>query len=119
VAGSTLVFFAAPYIIYVFFNGRPALPVLLLRILSFVPVIVCLNIPAYQVLLAFDRKKSYFRVLASATGVNLAANLLFCSAWGAVGTTISIIITELFVTIGLNWELYKNNLSAFIKPSSI
>jgi polysaccharide transporter, PST family len=119
VTGSALVFFTAPYIVYVFFNGRPALPVLLLRILSFVPVIVCLNIPAYQVLLAFDRKKSYFRILASATVVNLAANLLFCSVWGAVGTAISIILTELFVTIGLNWELYKNNLSAFIKPSSI
>ena len=40
-------------------------------------------------------------------------------SFGAVGTTISIIITEFFVTIGLNWELYKNKLLEFIKPGPI
>jgi hypothetical protein len=33
-----------------------------------------------------------------------------------VGTAVSIIVTELFVTSGLNWELYKNELTAFVKP---
>ena len=114
--GCAGVFIFSPYIIEVFLGRKEALPVLLLRILSFVPVIVCLNIPAYQVLLAFDRKKSYFQVLVSAMFVSLITNLLFCYSWGAVGTTVSIIVTELFVTSGLNWELYKNELTAFVKP---
>jgi polysaccharide transporter, PST family len=114
--GCTGVFFLSPYVIQIFLGRKEELPVLLLRILSFVPIIVCLNIPAYQVLLAFDRKRSYFRILVSAMFVSLITNLLFCSGWGAVGTTVSIVITELFVTSGLNWELYKNKLTAFVKP---
>jgi PST family polysaccharide transporter len=117
-AGCAVVFFFSPFIIHIFLNNRPDLPVLLLRILAFVPVIVCLNIPAYQILLAFNQKKSYLRILASATVVNLAINLLLCSTWGPVGTTLSIVITELFVTIGLNWELHKKHLSAFINPGN-
>jgi polysaccharide transporter, PST family len=107
-------FIFSPQIIYIFIKEKPALPVLLLRMLSFVPVIVCLNIPAYQLLLAFDRKKSYLRIFGFATVINIAANILMVNEWGATGTVLSIILTELFITIGLNCELYKNNLSGFI-----
>lgn len=112
--GCMAVFILSPYIIHIFLGREEELPVLLLRILSFVPVVVCLNIPAYQVLLAFDLKKSYFHILVSAMIVSLVANLVFCFSWGAVGTTVSIIVTELFVTSGLNWELYKNKLAGFV-----
>jgi len=112
--GCIAVFILSPYIIQIFLGRTEDLPVLLLRILSFVPVVVCLNIPAYQVLLAFDLKKSYFKILVSAMIVSLIANLVFCFSWGAVGTAVSIIVTELFVTSGLNWELYKNKLTGFV-----
>jgi PST family polysaccharide transporter len=118
--GCGVVFFFAPLIISILTGDKGAEPaVLLLRMLAFVPVIVCLNIPAYQVLLAFDRKRSYFRIYGSATLLNLAANLVLCRPLGAIGTTISIGITEIFVTVGLNWELYKNKLFEFIKPRAI
>jgi len=120
ILGCAGVFFFSPWVISVLMgNRRSGMPVLLLRILAFVPVVVCLNIPAYQVLLAFDRKKSYLRILTSATVLNLLVNLLLCRIWGPVGTTLSIIVTELFVTCGLNWELYKNNLFAYIKSGII
>jgi PST family polysaccharide transporter len=114
------VFIFSPWLISLLMGGgKSELPVLLLRMLAFVPVVVCLNIPAYQVLLAFDRKKSYLRILTGATVLNLLVNLLLCRLWGPVGTALSIIITELFVTIGLNWELYKSNLFQFIKSGII
>jgi polysaccharide transporter, PST family len=120
VLGCAGIFVFSPWVISVLMgNRRSGMPVLLLRILAFVPVVVCLNIPAYQVLLAFDRKKSYLRILTGATVLNLLVNLLLCRIWGPVGTTLSIIITELFVTCGLNWELYKNNLFAYIKSGLI
>ncbi len=112
--GCIAVFILSPYIIHIFLGRVEDLPVLLLRILSFVPVVVCLNIPAYQILLAFDLKKSYFQILVSAMIVCLIANLVFCYSWGAVGTAVSIVVTELFVTSGLNWELYKNKLTGFV-----
>jgi PST family polysaccharide transporter len=117
--GCCVLFFFSKQIIFIFIGNEYFLPVLLLRLLSFVPVIVCLNIPAYQVLLAFDHKKSYVRILTLGTVVNLIANILLVNIWGATGTAISIIITELFITIGLNLELYKSNLISFIKPESL
>ncbi len=118
-AGCTIVFILSPFIIQIFLGTREPLPIILLRMLSFVPVVVCLNIPAYQVLLAFNRKKSYFNILVSATIVSLLTNLVFCYTWGAVGTAVSIIVTELFVTSGLNWELYKNKLASFVNAGSL
>ena len=117
--GCIVLFIFSPQVIYIFIKEKPALPVLLLRMLSFVPVIVCLNIPAYQLLLAFDRKKSYLRIFGFATVINIAANILMVNEWGATGTVLSIILTELFITAGLNRELYKNKLSGFISPGMI
>ncbi|MEP6747748.1 MAG: polysaccharide biosynthesis C-terminal domain-containing protein, partial [Bacteroidota bacterium] len=113
-AGCSLLFFLSPQILHVFLTDTPALPVLLLRMLSFVPVIVCLNMPAYQLLLAFDRKKSYLLILGLATVINIAANVLLVTSLGATGTVLSIIITELFITGGLNQQLYKNNLAGYL-----
>lgn len=107
--------FSSP-IIHIFLNTQTDLSIFLLQMLSFVPLIVCLNIPAYQLLLAFNGKKSYSSVLVIATIVNIISNLLLCNAWGAIGTVISIILTEIFITIGLNYQLYKNKLYHFISP---
>ena len=117
--GSIILFIFSPQVIYIFIKEEAALPVLLLRLLSFVPVIVCLNIPAYQLLLAFDRKKSYLRIFGFATIINIAANILLANEWSATGTVFSIILTELFISIGLNRELYKNDLAGFISPGFI
>lgn len=114
--GCIILFIFSPQVVYIFIKEESALPVLLLRMLSFVPVIVCLNIPAYQLLLVFDKKKSYLRIFGFATIINITANIFLANEWGATGTVFSIIITELFITAGLNRELYKNNLSGFISP---
>ena len=106
-ASCSILFFFSGFIVSIFLGNRSAMAVQLLRILAFVPVIVCLNIPAYQVLLGLNLKKSYLRVLVSGTIVNLVANLLLVNVWGAIGTTISIIITELFITGGLNVEMWR------------
>lgn len=117
--GCSALFALSPYIIQIFLGGEHDLPILLLRILSFVPVIVCINIPANLLLLAFNRKKSYMRIPLTAAALNLVINLLFCSSWGPVGTALSVVVTELFVTSGLNWELYKNKLAEFVNPRII
>lgn len=113
-AGCSLLFILSPQIVHIFLKGSPALPVILLRMLSFVPVVVCLNIPAYQLLLAFNRKKSYVTILGLATIISIAANILLVNSLSANGTVLSIIITELFITAGLTSELYKHNLAGYI-----
>lgn len=116
VAGCGIIFTLSPQIISFFLKDGSTLPVVLLRILSVVPVIVCLNIPAYQILIALEHKKSYLRILGLATVINIVTNILLVNIWGAVGTAISILVTELFITAGLNWELKKNNFVDDILP---
>lgn len=112
-------FILSPQVTQIFVSDESSLPGRLLRMLSLVPIIVCLNIPAYQILLSFDQKKSYLRILTIGTIINIVANLFFAYRWGASGTVLAIILTEIVITIGLNYELYKNKLTDYIKPKTI
>ena len=114
-AGSGIVFIFSHQITQIFVGNESDLPGLLLRMLSLVPIIVCLNIPAYQILLGFNLKDSYLRILTLGAIINIGLNIFLANLWGAVGTAIAIIITELFITIGLNKELRKKNLIDYIK----
>ena len=114
-AGSGIVFIFSHQITQIFVGNESDLPGLLLRMLSLVPIIVCLNIPAYQILLGFNLKDSYLRILTLGAIINIGLNIFLANLWGAVGTAIAIIITELFITIGLNKELQKKNLIDYIK----
>jgi PST family polysaccharide transporter len=114
-AGSLMVFFFSPEIISLFTSTESEIPAVTLRMLSLVPVIVCLNIPAYQILVSLDLKKSYLRILTMGALVNFIVNISFADLWGALGTAAAIIITEIFITIGLNTELYKNKLTDYLK----
>lgn len=114
-AGSCTVFIFSHQITQIFVGNESDIPGLLLRMLSLVPIIVCLNIPAYQILLGFDLKKSYLGVLTLGAIINIGLNIFLANMWGAVGTVIAIIITELFITIGLNKELHRKDLTDYIK----
>jgi len=117
--GCSVVFILSPQITQIFVGNGSSLPSLLLRMLSFVPIIVCLNIPANLILLSLNKKKSYLRVSILGTIVNVCANILLANVWGATGTAFAIIITEAFITIGLNVELYRNNLIGYVRLSYI
>jgi polysaccharide transporter, PST family len=117
--GCILLFVFSPQIVYLFTKDGSTLPVYLLRMLSFVPLIVCINIPAYQLLMAFNFKKSYLQVFGFATVINIIVNVILAKEYGPTGTVLGIIGTELFITIGLNRGLYKNKLSGFLGPGII
>ena len=105
--GSTLVFIFPGQILYFFIGYNHESTSLLLRIMCVATVIVCLNIPAYLVLLAANRKKSYLRIFTIGTLLNLFANIILVHFFEATGTVMSVIITELFITVGLCWEVYR------------
>jgi PST family polysaccharide transporter len=110
IAACTVLFFCAHKLIHLFLPQSSGLPALLLQMFSFVPLIVCLNIPAYQLLLAFNKKKAYSMVFGLGVIVNLFSNVVLCNSWGATGTVISIILTESFITVGLTWLLQRSQL---------
>ena len=105
--GSTLVFIFPGQILHFFIGYKHESTSFLLRIMCVATVIVCLNIPAYLVLLAANRKKSYLRIFTIGTLLNLFANIILVHFFEATGTVMSVIITELFITVGLCWEVYR------------
>lgn len=96
------IFLESNYIISYFIHGNsnPSFT-RLLRISAIIPIITCLNIPAYQMLILNNQKKIYTRVLISASLISLLIFFLLIPKQGAFGAVHAIIITELFVTLTL------------------
>jgi PST family polysaccharide transporter len=86
----------------IFLTGTMLQPVSeLIRLLSFLPLIVALNIPWYQTLLAFDLKKECLIVLISASLISILLNTILSFLFGAIGTAMALLVTELIISMGL------------------
>jgi PST family polysaccharide transporter len=71
-------------------------------------VIVCLNMPAHLILFAANHKKSFVRIFTLGTGLNIFANLILARYFDATGTVVSVLVTELFITAGVWYEVYRH-----------
>lgn len=74
---------------------------ILVKLFCFAPLIVCLNIPANQTLLAYNLKKSYTVIVTVGSLLCLGLNVILAYFFQAMGTVVAILITETFITIGL------------------
>lgn len=80
------------------------------RLLSFLPLIVALNVPFYQNLLAYNKKKQTGITLIICTIIGVTLNLALSKIYFATGTVIALTVTELMVSAGfiyLNEFKYK------------
>ena len=80
-----------------------------LRVLSLVPFIVCLNIPAYQMLLVHNKRKSLLLVFAVGTTLNIASSFLLVPSLSALGTSYVVLLTEVSITLGLILAMFRNH----------
>ncbi|MEQ8304005.1 MAG: flippase [Cyclobacteriaceae bacterium] len=80
---------------------------ILIKILIISPAVVCFNIPFYQTLLAYDFRKKYMTVILMGAIVNIILNFILASYFGPVGTAITVVATEVFVTFGLAFSLER------------
>lgn len=109
--GSVLIFIFAEWIVDILLGVGYEQSVLLLRILAFLPFIISLsNIFGIQTMLVFGMKKQFNKVLLSAAIVNTVIVLPMIYFYKAIGVSISMTITEIFVTLSMYYILRKNNL---------
>lgn len=109
--GSILIFIFAEWIVDILLGAGYEQSVLLLRILAFLPFIISLsNIFGIQTMLVFGMKKQFNRVLMSAAILNTVIVLPMIYFYQAVGVSISMTITETFVTLTMYYILKKNNI---------
>ena len=73
----------------------------LIKILSFVPFIVSLNIQSYQTLLAYNRSKDYGRILTTGSILNIILTFVLSYYFKAFGAAVSVLITEIIITTSL------------------
>ena len=108
---SVLIFIFAEWIVNILLGAGYEQSVLLLRILAFLPFIISLsNIFGIQTMLVFSMKKQFNRVLISAAILNTVIVLPMIYFYQAVGVSISMTITETFVTLTMYYILKKNNI---------
>lgn len=98
--GLVLLIFPEP-VISIFLRHNQESVAVYLRIMCFVPMVVCLNIPAYQLLLAHNEKKSLLGVFLTGSLVNILLNLTLASHLGAIGTSCTVLFTEILITSAL------------------
>ena len=83
--------------------------VLLLRIMAFLPVIISLsNIFGVQTMLVFGMQKAFSRILMMTAVLNTCVVLPMIYYYEAVGVSITITMTECFVTF-MMWYVLKQN----------
>jgi PST family polysaccharide transporter len=80
---------------------------LLLKIIIWVPFIVFFNIPFFQTLLAYNFRREVMKVLTIYAMISILLSILLTQQFLAIGTVISILITELGITAGLMLSLER------------
>lgn len=105
--GCLVLFIFSPQVLYFFMGHEYNNAVFFLRVFSIISVIVCLNIPGTLILLAMNQKKSYLKIYAFATVLNILLNIVLARFFEATGTVITIFITEFFITIALTRIVYR------------
>lgn len=90
-----------------FFVGHSVADIIsAIRWMMVIPIIACLNLPAFQTLLAYNYQKSYMLVFVSASLLNILLNFFLAQYFLISGTIMATIVTELFITLGLHAVLY-------------
>lgn len=116
-SGCLLLFVFSPQVLSFFTGIDYSYSVFYLRMLCIAIVIICLNIPATLTLLAMDQKRKYFMIITLGMAINISFNFLLVSFFEAKGTVTAILITELFIMAGLNFQFYKSlQLQNLLKP---
>ena len=88
----------------------------LLKNMSFIPLVVGINIAAYQTLLIYNYKKAFSIIMVSASLLNIALNIQLGKELGGLGTVYTIAITEMYVLITMNVFLYAKDKINYYYP---
>ncbi|WP_369618068.1 flippase [Flavobacterium sp. CFS9] len=92
----------AEQIIVIIYGSQMFPAVLLFRIVILIPLLSFLDTMfGKQILLNLGKDKLYFRVILLATILNLIINLVLTQLYQEFGTAISLLITQIFIALGM------------------
>ena len=103
--GIVLFYFLSDFLLLYFAGEEATIFTPYFRWFLVVPLIILFNIPAFQLLLAYERKKEYVFVHLISFLLKVALDWSLINGFEIKGAIISVIIVELFITIGLHIAL--------------
>ena len=102
---------------YIISSNNITLAVSALKVLSIVPIVVCLNIPPYQVLLSYNKHKAYASIFSFISIISILSCFVSVKLWGVMGACYNLLISQIMITVVLWYKLevtYKE-ISIFFK----
>ena len=106
----TLFLFAEPLVNIILGKGyEPS--VLVLRIIAWLPLVIFLsNVLGIQTMLPMNKQKSFSIILFFAAMINLILSFILVPKYFEIGTAISVLATEIFVTMAFFVFIKKNKI---------
>ena len=109
-----LLFALSPYLIDILFGAGYERSIIVLKIMSVLPIVIGLsNIFGIQVLLTHGFKKEFSRILLFSGVVSLTTLIPLCLTLDAVGAALSVVITEVIVTVLMFITIKMKNIPLF------
>lgn len=97
-----LVFIFSDKIILLVLGSQYEQSILVLRIISFLPFIILMsNIAGIQTMLNTGYKKEFSRIIMVAAIINLAISFIIVPVFFEIGSAVSVVITEIYVTLAM------------------
>lgn len=110
-------FFFAEQIIEIIYGKAMFSSVLIFRILILIPLLSFLDtMYGKQILLNLGRDHLYFRVIVFATILNLTINFILTNIYQELGTAITLIITQIFIVLGM-WYFANKEIESILKTN--
>jgi O-antigen/teichoic acid export membrane protein len=101
-----------PFVIKAFYGEKFAAAIPVFQILSIVPLLFSLNnLLGVQIMMNLGMDKSSLKITASAGILSVILNLLMVKHWGYLGSTINLVLTELFLLVVNYILLYRKGLN--------
>lgn len=99
---SCILFFFAEPIVHLLLGRQYQQSILILKVMAFLPLIVAMsNIYGIQIMLNLGYKKMFSRIISIAALLAIILSLLLVPLYAALGTAITLLIVELFVTVAM------------------
>ena len=108
------IFIFADFIVNLILGLQYQQSIIVLRILAFLPFVIGLsNIFGIQTMLTFNLKQAFSKILISAGLLNIVLALILAPLYQHIGISITVLTTEIFVTLSMFFYLKKKGIKIF------
>jgi O-antigen/teichoic acid export membrane protein len=112
IGASIVLFLLGPLMILFLYGDRFEPSIAVFRILAILPVIIGFsNMFGIQTMLNLKMDKTFFRITAIGALTSIALNFLLVTRFGFIGSAITWLVTELFITTAMFVVLSKNGVN--------